>query len=93
MKLRLVKLSEKYRGQLFDMMDECYADGGKIKLYAIRRCYYHDWDVYIDSFENEEIPERKIEWLKRMAYCMHDKKSLNQLKVLFNLAETNHMEV
>ncbi len=49
------------------MMDEWYADGGKIKPYAIRRCDYHDWDVYIDSFENKEIPERKIEWQKRLA--------------------------
>lgn len=50
-------------------------------------------DVYIESFENKEIPERKIEWQKRLAYCMHDKKSLNQLKVLFNLAETNDIEL
>lgn len=54
MKLRLVKLDEKYREQLFDMMDEWYADGEKITPYAIRRCGYHNWEAYIDSLDNKE---------------------------------------
>lgn len=54
MKLRLVKLDEKYRELLFDMMDEWYADGGKIVPYAIRKRDYHDWEAYIDSLENKE---------------------------------------
>ena len=32
MRLRLVKLSEEYKEQLYDMMDEWYADGGKLSL-------------------------------------------------------------
>lgn len=54
MRLRLVKLSEEYKEQLYDMMDEWYADGGKIKPYAIRRCDYRDWEAYINSLENKE---------------------------------------
>lgn len=54
MKLKLVKLEEKYKGQLFDMMDEWYADGEKIVPYAIRKCDYHDLEAYVDSLDNRE---------------------------------------
>ena len=46
MKLRLVKLEDKYKNQLFDMMEEWYRSGEKIVPYAIRKTDYHDFDYY-----------------------------------------------
>lgn len=51
MKLRLVKLSEKYKKQLNDMMDEWYGTGEKIVPYAIRRVDYHDFPNYMKHLE------------------------------------------
>lgn len=42
MKLSLIKVSEKYREQICDMLDEWYASGENIVPYAIRRIDYHD---------------------------------------------------
>lgn len=54
MKLRLVKLSEAYKKQLFEMMDEWTATGEKIVPYAIRKCDYHDFDNYLADLIAEE---------------------------------------
>lgn len=51
MKLRLVKLSPKYRRHLTDMMDAWYASGEKIIPYAIRRLDYRDFDRYLENLE------------------------------------------
>lgn len=51
MKLRLVKLSEKYKSQLFDMMEEWYATGEKIIPYVIRKNDYHDFSHYLEEIE------------------------------------------
>ena len=51
MKLKLVKASEKYRQQIFDMMDEWNATGEKIVPYAIRVMDYHDFERYCDAIE------------------------------------------
>lgn len=58
--IRLVKLEEKYKPQLFDMLDEWYATGEKIIPYMIRRLDYHDFDFYL---ENLEIKENNSEGL------------------------------
>lgn len=49
--LRLVKLTESYRTQLNEMMDEWTATGEKIVPYAIRKVDYHDFDRYLPSLE------------------------------------------
>jgi len=51
MKLRLVKLSEKYRRHLTEMLDEWYATGEKIIPYAIRRLDYREFDRYLSGLE------------------------------------------
>ena len=47
--MKLVRLEEKYKAQLADMLDEWYATGEKIVPYAIRRVDYHDFDIYMGS--------------------------------------------
>ena len=47
MKLKLVKLCEKYRAQLIDMMDEWAATGEKIIPSAIRKNDWHDFESYL----------------------------------------------
>lgn len=54
MKLKLVKASEKYRRQIFEMMDEWIAADEKIVPYAIRIMDYHDFDRYCDAIELKE---------------------------------------
>lgn len=48
----------------------------------------NDWKMLL-----EVVSERTVEWQKRLAYCMHDKRDLNQLKVLLNLVETDDSEL
>lgn len=57
MKLRLVKLTENYKEQLNDMMDEWYGTGEKIIPYAIRRLDYHDFHNYMNNLELKEAQE------------------------------------
>ncbi len=52
--LKLVKLTEEYRPQLNDMMDEWTASGEKIIPWAIRKCDYHDFPAYLASLEIRE---------------------------------------
>ena len=54
MKLKLVKLENQYRQQLFDMMDEWCGTGEKIVPYAIRKTDYHDFETYCGSLEVKE---------------------------------------
>ena len=46
MQLRLVQLEDKYKEQLFDMLDEWYEVGEEIIPYAIRKNDYHDFENY-----------------------------------------------
>ena len=52
--LKLVKLTEEYRPQLNDMMNEWTASGEKIIPWAIRKCDYHDFPAYLASLEIRE---------------------------------------
>lgn len=52
--LKLVKLEEKYKKQLFDMMDEWYATGEKIVPYAITKNDYHNFEEYLEKLEVKE---------------------------------------
>lgn len=54
MKLKLVKATETYRQQIFEMLDEWYATGEKIVPYAIRATDYHDFARYCEAIELKE---------------------------------------
>lgn len=57
MKLKLVKLSEQYREQLFEMMDEWTNAGESIVPYTIRKNDYHDFENYLAKLETKEPME------------------------------------
>ncbi len=52
--LKLVKLSKKYKKQLFEMMEEWSNTDEKIIPYAIRKNDYHDFDTYLKGLIEEE---------------------------------------
>lgn len=52
--LKLVKLEEKYKNQLFDMLEEWYSTGEKIVPYAIRKNDYHNFEEYLEKLEVKE---------------------------------------
>lgn len=54
MKLRLVKLSEEFKPQLIEMMDEWTNTGESIVPYAIRKNDYHDFANYLSELELKE---------------------------------------
>lgn len=58
--LKLVKLEEKYKEQLFEMMDEWSNSGEKIIPYAIRKADYHNFDLYRESIEVKEETENSV---------------------------------
>lgn len=51
MKLKLVKLSAEYRGQLNEMMEEWTQTGENIVPYAIRRLDYRNFEYYLENLE------------------------------------------
>lgn len=51
MKLKLIRLENKYKQHLFDMLDEWYASGEKIVPYAIRKTDYHDFEAYCKDLD------------------------------------------
>lgn len=59
MELKLVKLTDAYKEQLFEMMDEWQGAGEKIIPSAIRKTDYHDFDNYvaaIEEIDNSIVP-------------------------------------
>lgn len=60
MHLKLVKLEEKYKPQLIDMMDEWTATGEKIVPYSIRKTDYHDFKAYTKSLEVKHKTRTKV---------------------------------
>ena len=55
--LKLVKLEEKYKKQLFDMMDEWSTANEKIVPYSIRKNDYHNFEEYLEKLEVRENKE------------------------------------
>ncbi len=51
MTLKLVKLNETYKSQLFDMLDEWHSTDEVIIPYAIRKTDYHNFEQYVTSLE------------------------------------------
>ena len=60
MDLQLVKMSEKFKPQLLDMMDEWTKTGETIIPWAIRKVDYHDFDAYPKSLEESEPKEGDV---------------------------------
>ena len=60
MNIRLVALTEQYKEQLFEMMDEWCATGEKIVPYAIRKNDYHDFQYYLDNLQITEEVDGKV---------------------------------
>ncbi len=58
--MRLIKMKEKYKEQLFDMLEEWYATGEKIVPYAIRKVDYHDFEQYLESLEIKDASDGKV---------------------------------
>lgn len=58
--LKLVKLEEKYKEQLFEMMDEWSNSGEKIIPYAIRKADYHKFDLYKEIIEVKEETKNSV---------------------------------
>lgn len=58
--LKLVKLEEKYKEQLTDMLDEWYGFGEKIIPYSIQKNDYHDFDFYLKNLDTKESTERLV---------------------------------
>lgn len=69
-------------------VDYWYDEGAEIAENMLCEFEENDWKMLL-----EVVPERPLEWKKRLAYCMHDKSNLNQLKVLLNLIETEDSEL
>lgn len=72
--MRLVKLEEKYREQLFDMMDEWYGTGEKIVPYAIRVTDYHDFEKYINSIELKKPSENHVP--SSTYFCLDEERNI-----------------
>ena len=69
-------------------VDYWYDEGVGIAENMLCEFEKNDWKMLL-----EVVSERTVEWQKRLAYCMHDKSDLNQLKVLLNLVETDDSEL
>lgn len=60
MNLKLVKLEEKYKKQLNDMMDEWIASGEKIVPWAIIKTDYHNFEKYKQEIETINETEKYV---------------------------------
>ena len=58
--LTLIKLTEEYRPQLNDMMDEWTSAEEKITPWAIGKCDYRDFPAYLDSLEIRESDGKHV---------------------------------
>ncbi|MDW2796641.1 GNAT family N-acetyltransferase [Clostridium boliviensis] len=74
MKLQLVKLEQKYKMHLNNMMEEWYASGEKIVPYAIARLDYHDFNNYILSMADSEENEGFVPY--STYFCLDEERDL-----------------
>ena len=58
--LTLIKLTEEYRPQLNDMMDEWTSAEERITPWAIGKCDYHDFPAYLASLEIRESDGKHV---------------------------------
>lgn len=62
MNIKLVKLSQEYKHQLFEMMDEWFSIEQRFSPYMIRRNDYHNFEYYLENLEikketNGRVPD------------------------------------
>lgn len=69
-------------------VDYWYDEGVDIAEKMLCAFTEDDWKILLET-----VHERTLEWQKYLAYCMHDKNDLNQLKVLLLLVETDDSEL
>lgn len=74
MQLRLVRLEEKYREQLNDMMSEWYATGEKIVPYAIRKADYQDFENYMKNVDDRDVSEDKVP--STTYFCLDEERNI-----------------
>lgn len=60
MNIKLVKLSQEYKEQLTDMMEEWLSVEQDFSPYVIRRNDYHDFDYYIENLEFDREAEGRV---------------------------------
>lgn len=70
--LRLIKLSEEYKEQFFDMMREWSDSGEKIIPYSIRKYDYHDFDFYLDHLEVDEADAEDMGLVPDYTFFLYD---------------------
>lgn len=69
-------------------VDYWYDEGAGIAENMLDKFDNNDWKTLLRS-----MPERTVEWKKRLAYCMNNGSDLNQLTVLLKLADTDNDEL
>lgn len=72
--LRLVKLSEQYRQQLTEMMDEWMALEQDFSPAAIRKNDYHDFAHYLENLENKEEKDGKVP--DSVFFCLDEEQNI-----------------
>ncbi len=74
MKLRLVKLTEKYSHHLNDMMEEWYKADEEIIPYAIRKVDYRDFENYMSTLE---VKDSKDGWVPDSTFfCLDEERDM-----------------
>lgn len=58
--LTLIKMEEKYRPLLCEMMEEWTAAGEEIVPYSIRKCDYRDFESYVSGLDIREETEKLV---------------------------------
>ncbi|MFA9466659.1 MAG: GNAT family N-acetyltransferase [Velocimicrobium sp.] len=74
MKLRLVKLTEKYSQHLNDMMEEWYKADEEIIPYAIRKVDYRDLENYMNQLEVKDPEEGLVP--DSTYFCLDEERNL-----------------
>lgn len=68
--------------------NEWYDDGFMDVIEVLRQFTNEDWQKVL-----EELPTKSDVWKKRLAYCIHSKSDVNQLKVLMAMANTDNEDL
>ena len=92
--IEVIKMFDEFDNYILEFADEDFAvdywydEGVDIAENMLHKFSDNDWKLLLDI-----IPQRTVEWQKRLAYCMHDGNNLNQLEVLVELAKNNDSEL
>lgn len=61
MNIKLVKLSQEYKHQLFEMMDEWFSIEQRFSPYMIRRNDYHNFEYYLENLEIKKETNGRVQ--------------------------------